>query len=323
MYIKRVSKWIICIMAVMFMSFIVMYLNDVRMEDIGYGILLVVFLCIVIFMADYINYWKKCRELSYIAKDTKNCIHNLPVAEDVIEQNYTEIILGLWYEMTNELSRQVESKKDMMEYYSVWVHQIKTPIAAMHLLITDIDGENLKQTKDLERQLFDIEEYVEMALSYMRINSDTTDYVIINQPVDDIVREAIRKYSKTFIHKKIHLKYEGISNMAVTDKKWLGFVIGQLLSNALKYTKSGGSITIYMENDKLVIEDTGIGISKEDIPRIFEKGYTGYNGHNNRHSSGIGLYLCKVILTRLSHTIDIESEPDVGTKVKIGLVVQD
>lgn len=310
-------------MAVMFMSFIVMYLNDVRMEDIGYGILLVVFLCIVIFMADYINYWKKCRELSYIAKDTKNCIHNLPVAEDVIEQNYTEIILGLWYEMTNELSRQVESKKDMMEYYSVWVHQIKTPIAAMHLLITDIDGENLKQTKDLERQLFDIEEYVEMALSYMRINSDTTDYVIINQPVDDIVREAIRKYSKTFIHKKIHLKYEGISNMAVTDKKWLGFVIGQLLSNALKYTKSGGSITIYMENDKLVIEDTGIGISKEDIPRIFEKGYTGYNGHNNRHSSGIGLYLCKVILTRLSHTIDIESEPDVGTKVKIGLVVQD
>ncbi|MDE6253183.1 MAG: sensor histidine kinase [Lachnospiraceae bacterium] len=310
-------------MAVMFMSFIVMYLNDVRMGDIGYGILLVVFLCIVIFMADYIKYWKKCRELSYIGKDTKNCIHNLPVAEDVIEQKYTEIILGLWYEMTDELSRQVESKKDMMEYYSVWVHQIKTPIAAMHLLLTDIDGENLKQTKDLERQLFDIEEYVEMALSYMRINSDTTDYVIINQPVDDIVREAIRKYSKTFIHKKIHLKYEGISNMAVTDKKWLGFVIGQLLSNALKYTKSGGSITIYMENDKLVIEDTGIGISKEDIPRIFEKGYTGYNGHNNRHSSGIGLYLCKVILTRLSHTIDIESEPGVGTKVKIGLVVQD
>lgn len=310
-------------MAVMFMSFIVMYLNDVRMEDIGYGILLVVFLCIVIFMADYINYWKKCRELSYIAKDTKNCIHNLPVAEDVIEQEYTEIILGLLYEMTDELGRQVESKKDMMEYYSVWVHQIKTPIAAMHLLLTDIEGENLKQTKDLERQLFDIEEYVEMALSFMRINSDTTDYVIINQPVDDIVREAIRKYSKTFIHKKIHLKYEGISNKAVTDKKWLGFVIGQLLSNALKYTKSGGSITIYMENDKLVIEDTGIGISKEDIPRIFEKGYTGYNGHNNRHSSGIGLYLCKVILTRLSHTIDIESEPDVGTKVKIGLVMQD
>lgn len=299
-----------------------MYLNDVRMEEIGYGILLVVFLFIVILMADYISYQKKCKELSCISKDAKNCMYNLPVAEDGIEQKYTEIILGLGYEMMDEIKRQAKAKKDMMEYYSVWVHQIKTPIAAMHLLLTNVDGESLKQTKELERQLFEIEEYVEMALSYMRINSDTTDYVIINQPIDGIVRESIRKYSKTFIHKKISLKYDGITNMAVTDKKWLGFVIGQLLSNALKYTKSGGSITIYMENDKLVIEDTGIGISKEDIPRVFEKGYTGYNGHNNRHSSGIGLYLCKVILTRLSHTIDIESEPDVGTKVKIGLVME-
>lgn len=294
-----------------------MYLNDVRMEEIWYGMLLVVFISIIICMADYIYYLKKCTRLSLICEDVKNSMDKLPPPDDGIEHKYTEIILGLKDEMIKELGIQFQNRKDMMEYYSVWVHQIKTPIAAMHLLISDMDNSG---TKELKRQLFEIEEYVEMALSYMRISSESTDYVIVNQQVDSIVREAIRKYSKTFIYKKISLKYDGISYKAVTDKKWLGFVIGQIISNALKYTKTGGTISIYMQDNKIVIEDTGIGISKEDIPRVFEKGYTGYNGHDNRHSSGIGLYLSKVILTRLSHTIDIESEPDVGTKVIIGLV---
>lgn len=296
-----------------------MYLNYISTMEIWYGVLLVMFIFIIFCTADYINYRKKCKYLCEMLLDVKNSTNCLPPEEDNIEHGYNAIILNLKNEMMSELRHKAESKKDMMEYYSVWVHQIKTPIAAMHLLFEDMDCD----TKELERQLFEIEGYVEMALSYMRIKSDTTDYVIVNQQIDDIIRESIRKYSKTFIHKKISLKYDGITRMAVTDKKWLGFVICQILSNALKYTKTGGNISIYMEGSNLVIEDNGIGISKEDLPRVFEKGYTGYNGHDNRHSSGIGLYLCKVILERLSHTIEIESEPECGTKVKIGLIMED
>ena len=121
--------------------------------------------------------------------------------------------------------------------------------------------------------------------------------------------------------KKISLDFQPTNYKVLTDEKWLVFVIEQLLSNAIKYTNKG-KISIYpLEDKKLVIEDTGIGISKEDIPRIFDKGFTGYNGRTDKKATGLGLYLCKNILDKLSHKISIESEVGVKTKVILDLAM--
>jgi signal transduction histidine kinase len=164
-----------------------------------------------------------------------------------------------------------------------------------------------------------------MVLQYLRMEDMNADLIFKKYSLDDIIKQAVRKYSKSFIRKKIKLNYEDLNRNVLTDEKWLVFVVEQILSNALKYTNEG-EISIYMDGvlpDTLVIEDTGIGIRQEDLPRVFEKGFTGYIGRSDKSSTGIGLYLCKRILNKLSHTIMIESAVGKGTKVKIGLEVAD
>ena len=164
-----------------------------------------------------------------------------------------------------------------------------------------------------------IEQYVEMVLTYLRLDAGSTDYVIKEYSLDDIVRQAVRKYAAQFIRKKIRLVYEPLNVTVLTDEKWLLFVVEQLLSNALKYTRSG-SVSITLEQPKtLCITDTGIGIAPEDVPRIFEKGYTGYNGRQDKRSSGIGLYLCRRICHNLHHGISIRSAVGKGTAVLLEL----
>jgi signal transduction histidine kinase len=205
---------------------------------------------------------------------------------------------------------------DLVDYYSMWVHQIKTPIAAMSLLL---QSEDTPLNKELLEELFRVEQYVEMVLCYLRLDSETTDYVIREYDLEDIVRQAIRKYASQFIRKRIKLEYEEISCKVLTDEKWLLTVIEQVLSNSLKYTKSG-SITIKLEAPKtLCIRDTGIGISPEDLPRIFDKGFTGYNGRADKKSSGIGLYLCRRITDKMGHKISAASEIGKGTIIRIDL----
>ena len=203
----------------------------------------------------------------------------------------------------------------MVEYYTVWAHQIKTPIASMRLQIQSEDSE---LSRKLDGDLNRIEAYVEMVLTFLRLDSDSTDYVIKEISLDDVIRPAIRKFSRDFISKKLTMDFEPTEASVLSDEKWLSFVIEQVISNAVKYTSSGG-IRIYMaESDVLCIEDTGIGISAEDLPRIFENGYTGFNGREDKRASGIGLYLCKRVCDNLGHKITAESEPGVGTKIMIG-----
>ena len=199
---------------------------------------------------------------------------------------------------------------DMRDYYTLWAHQIKTPIAAMHLLV-DEDGE-------AARELFKIEQYVDMLLSYIRLESDVNDLVLRPCDLDGILRAAARKYARFFIHQGLRLEIQPTGRQVLTDEKWFGFCVEQLLSNAVKYTPKG-SISMYVENDHLVIADTGIGIAPEDLPRVFERGYTGYNGRTDRKSTGIGLYLTRRVLTMLGHQIHIDARPGGGTRVHISL----
>ena len=164
-----------------------------------------------------------------------------------------------------------------------------------------------------------IEQYVEMVLSYLRLDSSSTDYVLQDCSLDQLLRGAVRKLAKMFILKKITLDFRETGKTVLTDGKWLGFVVEQALSNALKYTPEGGTIRVYGDGDTVVIADDGIGIRPEDLPRVFEKGFTGYNGRTERKSTGIGLYLCKTVMERLCHGITVTSRPGQGTLVRLDL----
>ena len=207
--------------------------------------------------------------------------------------------------------------REMVDYYTAWVHQIKTPIAAMRLTLQLDDTPNGRK---LMSQLLRIEQYVDMVLMYLRLDEGTSDYVICACDVDDVIRQSLRKFAGEFIDRRLTLHYQPVGLTAVTDEKWLGFVVEQVLSNALKYTPEGGSITIDAEQPAtLCIRDTGIGIAPEDLPRIFDRGYTGHNGRTHRQASGIGLYLCRRICRDLGHTITAASAVGEGTVIRLEL----
>ena len=182
-----------------------------------------------------------------------------------------------------------------------------------------LQNEDTPLTRKLTNDLYRIEQYVEMVLTFLRLNSDSTDYVFKEYDLDNIVKSAVKKFSSEFIGRKLRLIYDPLNTSVITDEKWLSFVIEQVLSNALKYTPSG-SITISLVGEKtLRIEDTGIGIAPSDLPRIFENGYTGFNGRTDKKASGIGLYLCRRVCNNLGHTITANSTVDVGTAIDIDL----
>ena len=315
-YIKQNIKVIFLFIVFALVFGIVFSLYDLEIEAIYYSVMLCSFIGLIYICINFINYYKKHVQLYKLQNEISISLENLPSPKTLMEEDYTNLILNLNKEYKTYISKSDIAKSDMIDYYTMWVHQIKTPISAMKLLIQTSESEI---SSDLSSELFKIEQYVEMVLSYIRLGSNENDFVIKEYDLDNIVRQAIRKYAPLFIRKKINLDFQPTTYKVLTDEKWLVFVIEQLLSNAIKYTNKG-KISIYpLEDKKLVIEDTGIGISKEDIPRIFDKGFTGYNGRTDKKATGLGLYLCKNILDKLSHKISIESEVGVKTKVILDL----
>jgi signal transduction histidine kinase len=315
-YIKQYIKVLLLFIVFAFVFCIVFSLYNLETEAIYYSIILCAFIGLIYICINFINYYKKHIQLYKLQNEISISLENLLSPKTLMEEDYTNLILTLNKEYKTYISKSDIAKSDMIDYYTMWVHQIKTPISAMKLLIQTSESEI---SSDLSSELFKIEQYVEMVLSYIRLGSNENDFVIKEYDLDNIVRQAIRKYAPLFIRKKINLDFQPTTYKVLTDEKWLVFVIEQLLSNAIKYTNKG-KISIYpLEDKKLVIEDTGIGISQEDIPRIFDKGFTGYNGRTDKKATGLGLYLCKNILDKLSHKISIESEVGVKTKVILDL----
>ena len=294
------------------------YFYDQPYEPFVYASVIILVVVIVVETVQLINFSHRHYILSRLVSTADICLDELCDYENLLEKDYQDIIHTL-EDKKNEIVYQNDaSLSEMQDYYSMWAHQIKTPIAAMNLLIQNTDCEI---NDELLSQLFRIEQYVDMVMQYLRADNMANDVVLEKCSLDDIVKAAVRKYRKQFIRKKLTLNLDSLNCTVLTDEKWLQFVIEQILSNAIKYTHVG-SVSIYMDPavpNMLVIEDTGIGIRPEDLPRIFENGFTGYNGRADKKSTGIGLYLCKKIMKRLSHTISVSSEIDKGTVVKIGL----
>lgn len=228
-----------------------------------------------------------------------------------MEKDYEELVKRIINDMGGEIEKYEKKAHDMNDYYSTWVHQIKTPIASMKLNLQAIDSEN---SRKLQRNLKCIEDYVDMVMSYLRLNSEHTDYIIMDEDIKEIVKESLKRCSLDFIEKKLSISFEVESCNVLTDKKWISLVIDQILSNCLKYTREGGITIKYSDSENsLYISDTGIGIDKTNLPRIFERGYTGFNGRGEAHSSGIGLYICKSVCDNLHVDIKCESEEGKGT----------
>lgn len=281
----------------------------------GYTALLSTALALLLALPDLRRFALRHRQLSDALKSIRVSDEQLPPPENLIEEDYRQLIRALGEEKQRQASAMDLRMSDMQDYFTLWAHQIKTPIAAMRLIL-QTKPEN--SAMEIEGELFRVVQYVEMVLNYLRLDSDSTDFVFRTCALDDIIRQCVRKYAKQFIRKRIRLEYEGTALQVLTDEKWLCFVIEQILSNALKYT-SAGSIRIFTQGETLVIADTGMGIAPEDLPRVFEKGYTGYNGRTDKKATGIGLYLCKRILNRLGHEISISAQVGKGTRVSIDL----
>lgn len=284
-------------------------------DGVIYALILCGFAGIIAFIFSYRQFVNLHRRFSDILSLDTIEAPMLPEAKKLPEADYDALCRTLIHRLEKAASDSAAARQDMTDYYTMWMHQIKTPIFAMHLLLSDGTSD---KDKEISSELFKIEQYVSMALNYLRLDSGKNDLVLKPYRLDALIRQSIRKFAPLFIRKKLAINYTPTNVSVLTDDKWLTFILEQLLSNAVKYTAEG-SVSIYMENDiTLVIEDTGIGIAPEDLPRIFEKGYTGYNGRTDKKASGLGLYLCRQTADMLSHTLCIESEPDRGTRVLIG-----
>jgi len=294
------------------LSFSVFSLYQINIEPFFYAEVLSGTLLLVLF---FVTFFREKRN----AKERLERLFNLNTSWEqpleistLQEQDYEDMIAYLGNRMEEMKTDFQAERNDLLDYYTNWVHQIKTPIAVMKLRITD----ETEDGKELLAQLFRIEQYVDMVLTYIRLESNTNDLLIQEYDLDELLREMIRKYAPQFILKKLKLVYEPISVKVVTDRKWFMAIVEQLLSNAVKYTKEG-TVTIQVEDGKLMVTDTGIGIAKEDLPRIFEKGYTGVNGRLGEKSSGLGLYLLKKATDKLNLSVAVESEVGKGSSFSL------
>ena len=264
---------------------VVFSLYTLQPEPVIYSVVLCLFSGAVLTLLRFPRYLRLHRKLNVIKDSILLMVKQLPEPSGLIEKDYQELLLSLNQLYSRKITDSDMARNDLTDYYTTWVHQIKTPIAAMRLLL---QNEDIPAGRQLKTELLRIEQYVEMVLCYFRLDSPSSDFVLKYYSLNEIIRQSIRKFAGQFIQKKLRLIYEPTDRQVLTDEKWLSFVLDQLLSNALKYT-STGSITISVdENLVLSISDTGIGIAPEDLPRIFERSYTGYNGRAEKAPPGSG-----------------------------------
>lgn len=336
-FIKQNYIWILMIITMSCIHLLYMYLIGARKQDVVYAAVLDAILLLITVLVGFFRYRSKVKALSNALKRPVEEQAQLPEATDDVEILYHRLLENQSIARSESESSAAVRQSRMRDYYSMWVHQIKTPISAMKLLLEAERDElgqlmcdeepqaTLTELSDnldsFEDELFRIEEYVSMALQYQRVSSTENDFVLEKVSLDGVIRDTIRKYAKIMIRRHIGINYSGTKKQVYTDEKWLAFILEQILSNAIKYTPQG-VVTIETAEEKdrffITIKDTGIGIKAEDLPRVFEKGYTGYNGHADKKATGIGLYLCRQMADKLGHTIRMESELGKGTKVCIG-----
>ena len=307
-YLKKTYAVYLLYLLFILCTFVVLMICQMISDLIIYMLILYLFILLIYFFIDYRKYKNHHRNLYYL-KDNLELLDNLPQDLYLEEKMYQEMLQELQKKILQLKKENQQKYNEMMDYYTKWVHQIKTPIAGLKLII-----QNDYPDEKMLVELLKIEQYVNMALQYIRLDHIHHDLSFQKVSLDKLVSQEIKKQSLFFFQKNLKVDYQIQDQQILTDEKWSSFVIEQVLTNALKYTKEG-SITFYNEGEKLYIQDSGIGIKESDLPRVFERGFTGFQGRNDKKASGLGLYLCKNIFDQLGHLISIKSKVGQGTTV--------
>lgn len=289
---------------------IVFHLYEIKTEAVAYAFGLWLLAAVPIGFVRVVQALRRRAIYRAMAKALPESVEELPDPRSAVEWEMQEMMRKLVMQLKSEQFRAEQERREELEYYTTWAHQIKTPISVIRLMLQELDT---SENHALGLELFRIEQYVAMALDFFRLDSATHDFVIRSISLDSVIRQAIRKTAGLFIHKKLYLDYEPTEEVVLTDEKWLLFIIEQLVTNAVKYTEQGGVRIRVFPGKRLEIQDTGMGIAPEDLPRIFEKSYTGYNGRREKRATGIGLYLCMKACDRLSHRLSVRSDLGKGT----------
>lgn len=305
LYYRRRIIAVILTVAAVFSLFMLIY--GVPFEALAYSLVICGAVTLFAAVFDFIRFRAKFNRLKLLEREILITTDHLPACDSEVEEQYQELIRGLFTAKADLRSEADRRYEHAAGYFTLWVHQIKTPISAMDLLLQNDSSNN---SAELGVNLQRIEQYAEMALLYVRLDNEDEDFVFRYHSLDDIIRKSARRFSAQFIAKRLNLQYEPLNVDVLTDERWLSFVIGQVISNSLKYTKRGG-IEIRLEKPGepvLLIRDTGIGIAPEDLPRIFDCGFTGNNGRSEKKATGIGLYLCKRVCQKLGCEISASSD---------------
>ena len=307
--------FIFCIYSIL--TAFVFWLYRLRLEPFFYAVTVSFFVLICAFV---IKFFKESKAAALREHQLTNILcdwNSFEQAQNLTQEDYQQMIKALGNRIEKLTADFTTEQKETQDFYTTWVHQIKTPIAVLKLELDKANSSELDRGA-LQEELFRIEQYTDMVLSYQRLGSTSNDLLVKEYSLDELIREVIRKYASQFIHKKLKLEYEGCSQKIVIDKKWFCCILEQLVSNAIKYTQAG-TISITISDGELCVSDTGIGIAPEDLPRIFEKGYTGTNGRLNEKSSGLGLYLCSKAATLLEVPIKAQSTPGKGSRFSLNI----
>lgn len=292
-------------------------LTGAPLAGVVYACVLVLAGAVIALWVDLPRYVRRHRELQSLLDSCLYAATVLPSPHGLLEEDWRALLLCAIDQSAGQTDAHDRDRRDREAYAALWAHQIKVPLAAMRMLLQAEPG---PASDRLSVELFKVEQYVEMSLGYQRLSGPSTDFSLRECDVNAVMLAAARRFAPLFIQKKLRLNYQETTLRALTDEKWLAFVLEQVLSNAVKYTRRG-SVTLRADEDAhaVIVEDTGIGIAPEDLPRVFDHGYTGLNGREDKRATGLGLYLCKRVLDQLGHTIAIASEPGRGTRVTIGL----
>lgn len=291
-------------------------LYHLPLAAVWYPSALCVILGLAVLLLDFRRVKARHETLRLILCQLPTLPETLPAAHTVPEEDYRALVQALCAQQQALETRMNAQYQDMLDYYTLWAHQIKTPISAMRLMLGE---EDTPRSRALSAELFRIDRYAEMALNYARLNSTSNDLVFAKVEVEPVIKRVVRQYAGQFVRKHIALKCDIVPVQVLTDEKWLAFILGQLLANAVKYTESGTVTVTVTKNKVLKVSDTGIGIAPEDLPRIFEKGFTGYNGRAEKKSTGLGMYLSRRAADMLGHTLSVQSAPGAGSTFSLDM----
>lgn len=286
-----------------------LYLYDQTQAILGDTLL---FSCLIIFSYTLVAFSRWQRKLKQLQLLQTNFSHELlPLSTSQSEMLYQQIAEELEQKLVAELEHSRLKKQEMLEDFGIWLHQVKTPVSALDLLI-QAQGNDPK----MRAELFKVNEYLQLMLNYLRQQLDNSDLVFEQVALDQVIKEVLKKYALFFAQKGLRVEFVDLDAKVTTDKKWLVFILEQLIFNAIKYTNTG-TITFSFNGEYLAIKDTGIGIQAQDIPRVFDKGFTGYNGRQDQRASGLGLYLSQKVATKLGCKLELTSKVGQGTTVKV------